>query len=675
MDAGQWYRLLGEDSPARFLNRRYLVVPVRSAHGVFHPKLNLLARETSAQLLCGSNNLTRSGCSSNLELLTSIPFSFDGDPGASLRLAQDAYSFFKRACDDADQEPGRIARQWLDELRTVAPWLTAAMPKKDTHDPVRLLHTYTGSLWDRLTAALDTSPPRRILVISPFYDADGAMVARLRQRWPKCKIELVVQQQTTTLSPLAVRRLRKYVGLSELRNSSRRLHAKLLAWETSNGTGCLVGSANFTTAAFDARNVETCLLVLNAGDLIENLFDKQLAKQPLAFDDFEPGTEQEPGVEVPLTNLRLLSALLTERGELKIAYRHDLPTKPWRLQVALRVAGEAQPRVLLPLPAKDTGTTTTVIPPQPALEDAYGTILASLVAEVTNERHESPPVWVIQEERLTYEASGQDTSSPGSRIEESGEGLLEFLEELGKRDGIFAIVDYLRHLNIRFNDGGSGIHHVRRFRLRIHDPFHPDLAPEWLLQARTEADDLASALLDFADRHFEQRLCKHARRGNINGVENFLDILTTLVRVLYVYYLRGVVHRDALIGRLCRYLEVSTRGVDLPQDSSEGYLCSLYDNLRNSRYLQEASAKLNLLGHLRAILLIVQRVRYVPGERAAWGTPRRFSDCLPDQAKGLRDTIKQVRLAEPSKKDVMKALEEYNVFLPTEVEEFEREMS
>jgi hypothetical protein len=39
------------------------------ATGVFHPKLHLLIRETGGQILCGSNNLTRSGCSSNLELL------------------------------------------------------------------------------------------------------------------------------------------------------------------------------------------------------------------------------------------------------------------------------------------------------------------------------------------------------------------------------------------------------------------------------------------------------------------------------------------------------------------------------------------------------------------------------------------------------------------------------
>lgn len=59
MDARQWQELLHRDVRARWLNRRYLVVPVNTGQGVFHPKLNLLLSESGGQVLCGSNNLTR----------------------------------------------------------------------------------------------------------------------------------------------------------------------------------------------------------------------------------------------------------------------------------------------------------------------------------------------------------------------------------------------------------------------------------------------------------------------------------------------------------------------------------------------------------------------------------------------------------------------------------------
>ncbi len=154
MDASQWFNLLRQDVPAKYLNRRYLVVPVRPPKGVFHPKLNLLVREDGGQIQCGSNNLTRSGCSSNLELLNSFSITAEKESEESVRLAQEAYAFFKRACDDADEETGRIARQWLEELPREAPWLAAEIPPNGKR-AVQLVHTYEGSLWDRVANLFD----------------------------------------------------------------------------------------------------------------------------------------------------------------------------------------------------------------------------------------------------------------------------------------------------------------------------------------------------------------------------------------------------------------------------------------------------------------------------------------------------------------------------------------
>ena len=134
------------------------------------------------------------------------------------------------------------------------------------------------------------------------------------------------------------------------------------------------------------------------------------------------------------------SALLTVAGEFRVSYWHRLATKPSSLRLAIRTPGEQRPRTFLNVPNKESGT-ATVNPPDSVLKDAHGTILASLVAEVGDERVESPPIWVIQEGRLTYESSGEGSSSAKSKVEESGEGLTEFLEELGKRDGVSAVVE------------------------------------------------------------------------------------------------------------------------------------------------------------------------------------------------------------------------------------------
>jgi len=645
-----------------------------TSNGVFHPKLNLLVRGDGGQVQRGSNNLTRSGCSSNLELLNSFTITSDKVDEDAVRLAQEACAFFKRACDDADQESGRIARQWLDESSREAPWLAGQLPPHEKRN-VRLVHTYGGSLWDRLASFLDGDAPKRFLVISPFFDQEVELAQRIRQRWPKCHIEIVVQQKTTNLPVAVLKKWRTGITLSALRNSSRRLHAKLVAWESSHGTGCLVGSANFTTAAFDARNVETCLLVSDAEEYVSGLFDGKLAKRPLAFEDFEPGNEHEPeAIDTETTTLRLTSALLTEANEFRVSYQHRLPTKPSSLRLAIRTPGEQWPRAFLTLPNKENGS-ATLSPPESALKDAHGTILASLVAEVGDKRYESPPIWVIQEGRLTYEPSGESPSSAKSKVEESGEGLTEFLEELGKRAGVSAVIEYLRHLNIRFNDGGGGLQGGRMFQLRIRDPFHADVAPDWLLNAKGDTSNLAAAIYDFVDRHEKKRLRRHAKRGNINGMQNFLDIFTALIRLLYVYHVRGFVHEFQLIGRLCAYLEIATCGFENAQDACEAYLYNVCDNLGDPDYLEDVCEELNFLGHIRAAFAIVRRIRCGRGGTATQGTPpMRPSDCLPTQGKQLREAIKELDLSEPSKAEIMKALGDYKMYSAAELAELEKEI-
>lgn len=671
MDAGQWSRLLRQDAPARLLNRRYLVVPVRRHGGVFHPKLNLLVTEAGGLVQCGSNNLTRSGCTANLELLNSIPVESAGGEPWAIRLSQEAYAFFVSACGEAEEQTARIARQWLDEQGKVTPWV-AARPASGSGDGPRLLHTYQGKLWDRIEAAIGNKPSR-VTVISPFYDTDAAMVLRVRRRWPKCRVELIAQQHYTTLPVAPLKPLGSPLELFELTTSDRRLHAKLVAWESGGKTGCLVGSANFTTAAFDARNVEACLLMSDAADQFAGLFDGHFGKQPIDLNDFVPGTQSEPEPDDAATDLRVTSAVLTEAGQVRVSYRHRLDPKPTALRLALRTPAEARPRTFLSLTNRPEWT-ETVTPPEAALKDAHGTLLATLVADVGSRRVQSDPVWMVQEARLTHEPGGEGSSSPQSRIEESGEGLAEFLEEMGKRDGVAAVIEYLRHTNIRFYDGAGGLG-GRRFRLRARDPFRPDVAPAWLLNIQGQSETLAKALYEFADRHEDTRLRKHARRGNVNGMENFLDILTALVRLLYVYHARGHIHRSALVSRVSKYLQLASRGIDAGDDYSEGYLLTVDDNLGRRTYLSEVCGELNFLGHLWAALVIAQKVRFQPGEVGnGWTPPKRPKECLPHLADALRETTAKIGLDRPSAAQVIQALGEYNLFSPDELTAMEKEM-
>jgi hypothetical protein len=703
LDASQWHNLLRQDTPSRSLNLRYLVVPVHRSQGVFHPKLNLLLYESGGQVQCGSNNLTRSGCSSNLELLNAFNFGSEGDHEEATSLAQEAFTFFKRVCDDAEEEPAKIARKWLEETAACFPWLTQPIAVSVSRK-VRLVHTYESSLWERLAAPLDATPPSRLLVISPFHDRDGEMLKRVQQRWPRCRTEVLVQQQITSLPLKAIEKLNNSINLSELRNSKRRLHAKLIAWETEGGTGCLVGSANFTAAAFDGRNVETCLIVSEAADLVASLFDKELRKRAIALEEFEPGTENEPKAgESQATNLRLTAALLIDGRELRVSYATRLPVKPSKLRVAIRTPGEPYPRALASLPVKDAGKATVSIPPA-ALGGTHGTILASLIAEFQDHQEESAPIWVIQEDRLTHEPGGEGGSSAEKRVKETGEGLTEILEEIAKRDGVAAVIEYLRHTDIQFNDGSAGLAIGRRFHLRVHDPFHPDVAPEWLLHLTAGTDDLASAIQDFVERHERYRLRRHAKNGNINGMENFLDVFTALIRLLYVYYQRSMqldarqkepeiktgyyrkneerkvkplVSKYDVISRTSAFIGIATGGIASEEAHCycKGFLLAVSAHLNNSLLLAHVAKTLNFAGEVRAALMIAQKLRFAPNETVQSGTaPKRPADCLPAESKLVRDTLVKVGIPEPSGKEILAALEQYRMFTERELAGFGSEL-
>jgi hypothetical protein len=674
MDARQWHLLLQRDVPTRRMNRDYLVVPVRRTQGVFHPKLNVLVTETGGQVLCGSNNLTRSGCSSNLELLNSLPFEFESKEATGPHLAKQVLAFFRRASDDTDEQVARIVQEWIAEIEKWCPW-----PKDDgrTHlRDARLVHTYDGPIWEQIKDDVGGSQPQQFFIASPFHDADGSICQDLSKLWPNAEVELLVQQGYTTLPVNPLRKL-PFFRLAEIQDASRRVHAKLFAWKGQNSSGCFVGSANFTSAAFNGRNVEAGLILKNSWPLVEKLFDSKLKKRPLSLDDFQPGKEVAPEMEdwiPPL--LSISSAVLVDDTLLLITFQNRLEESPTFLRLTIRTPGEQNPRVSIPIPKTSQGKEKVGLP-EGKLSDAHGTLLATIVAEIEGKRLESPPVWIVQEDRLTHEPGDGSASSRG-KVRETGEGLPEYLDELGSREGAAAIADFLRQLDIAYYDGSSGGRGAHRFRVRITDPFESDKMPDWLIQAKTEADDLGEAILDFVERHHKRKLVKHASRGNINGIENFLDILTTLVRLLYIYSKRSVVvggvkrdivMRGVLIGWLCTWIELTTIGRDTDAEYFDGYLSSLWESLGGDVATLRKFCEANHYGaEIRAILLLAQKIRYIPGEIPQFDKPPKSQkDVLKRQATIVTKGMSDYKLTEPTNEEVRQALERYNMFTPAEI--------
>ena len=176
-------------------------------------------------------------------------------------------------------------------------------------------------------------------------------------------------------------------------------------------------------------------------------------------------------------------------------------------------------------------------------------------------------------------------------------------------------------------------------------------------------------IYEFVERHERRRLRKHASRGNINGMENFLDIFTALVRLLYVYYKRDVVKKGQFVRRACTLVEIAMIRSEREEDRFDGYLASIYENLEgDKKLLQEVCAATNYLAEVRDTLLILQDARFDPNEEPRAGPKAtRPREMLPTCANAVRSTIADCGLVEPAADAIRKALDDYRMLSEGEI--------
>jgi len=124
------------------------------------------------------------------------------------------------------------------------------------------------------------------------------------------------------------------------------------------------------------------------------------------------------------------------------------------------------------------------------------------------------------------------------KISESGEELVAHLDTLGT---VREAIEFLDHCSIRFEDGEASRRGFGRAFWKPRDPFVADIPTQWLSEAiDNTAENLREAVWRFVTRHQHDKLEKHVRRGNINGLPNFMDIFRTLNGLLITFNKRKI---------------------------------------------------------------------------------------------------------------------------------------
>jgi hypothetical protein len=238
------------------------------------------------------------------------------------------------------------------------------------------------------------------------------------------------------------------------------------------------------------------------------------------------------------------SAVLAESGVLECEL--EAPDASQRLALRVRNVNEALPVFSLPVRRIVQGKVSVELD-ENQITQIRGAAICEVKGMVTpGQEAISNPVALVQLYQLLRERpvhrGGRD---PLRRIEETGENLVPYVDSLGS---VREAVEFFNSCSIRFFEGESASHSMRRDLWKPRDPFKPDTPSNWLnVPVGGSVEDLRNAIGDFVERHQWQKLYKHVRRGNLIGLPNFLDIFLTLNGLLFTYNQRVMGSAGAVI--------------------------------------------------------------------------------------------------------------------------------
>lgn len=597
MDSRRYADLLNRGIDGDLFNRRYLVVPVRHASGVFHPKLYLVVGKSSAVGLVGSSNCTSAGIAYNLELASTFSTRVNDDgvpPSSSAALVKKVYSAFLTFSEQNVAVGGFVERRVFEKAEQEYPWLRQDELDDATTGGVAFLNSLERPLLEQVKDRLDGRMVDKISILSPFHDNNLRTLSRLSSEWPDAELEIVAQPKYSRLptSPLAGIFSRGVNGrlLAATTPPGRRLHAKALAFRTDAGTFWLMGSANATGYGLCGGNTETGLCFF-ATFPFESIFeDQQVTLAEIDPEDFEPGETEEPGEETtdPLSReIALRSVVLMEDGRLEV--EASVKREVTNLRLAIRNLRDEFISLSVNVSISDTGKARITLEPS-QIAQVERAAMCELIAEYGKDRLTSNPVALVQLNRLFQQPGNSgNRSNPLKSITETGEGLGKYVDALGDFQ---AVIEFYRQTNIRFNDGSQRRAGGGGSTFRPRDPFVPDTPSGWgSILVGGEVEELRESIRGFVKRHQKQKLERHFKRGNINGLENFLDIFRTTNSELLKWHFRQseagdpIVPHGYVVPMILTNIELLIGAPSGGGEKKDGFIGAIKRNLQDEREL------------------------------------------------------------------------------------------
>ena len=289
--------------------RNYALYGMQS-DGAFHPKIILLAGESSLLLLIGSGNLTSSGHGKNLEVWNAVYV--DNSYDSKLGLIMQAWNYLKNLHIDL----GAAAIHKIKSIEENCSLLTngnkVIIQDSYTINPTTSISFLAGSgnnsIYTQLSDLINREQFDRITIMSPYYDTAGKLIHSLNKRFKPSAINIIVQENfgnvPMDIKPAVNMHFYDWEDVQSAEIKQSFFHAKNIIFEGKNQNYLLSGSANASLAAFGSDDIsmvnhEACILYKSKTINFIKLLDINLKSKRIKITDFDNTSDsienQKPG--------------------------------------------------------------------------------------------------------------------------------------------------------------------------------------------------------------------------------------------------------------------------------------------------------------------------------------------------------------------------------------------
>lgn len=300
IDSTQYDAILDDTDIFKIFRQDFALLRVKNkSNGVFHPKVSLFLGDKQALALVGSGNLTYSGMSHNKELWGA--FCADDKDADEAVVIKDVWNYLSGIIKFSSSE---VAIQQLEWCKTYSAAIRIFESiELSQQSAFNFLYAKPEeSIFDQIKDIV-TGDVNTIKVIAPFYDIEGSLISALNSAFKPKKIKCAIDdsygyipQKIKDISNIQFFHWYDILGSANQFELAKKLHAKAIQFETSEGTFFVLGSTNATSAAFGLNihcfNDEADIIVhSHKEDFFEKLgidFSKQSVK---SIGDFQSASK------------------------------------------------------------------------------------------------------------------------------------------------------------------------------------------------------------------------------------------------------------------------------------------------------------------------------------------------------------------------------------------------